>query len=731
MLGNVRIGTQLVAGFLIVAVIAAGIGIVGYSSQRSLGAKLTEITDNRMAGLLVLSKLNAAQQAIWVGERGLVNRQMMDPQIHQAEYDYVERNLGLVEENTRAYAALPHPPADAALWDELQPLQRAWLDSHGTVRRLSEEKDRRIASGEAPDGRTIQVLDQQIFAASLETRQRVLATQEKLTQLIQLGTREAGASKAAAMRAATTSGRLMIALAVFTAAVAIVFGLAFARSIRGPLARGVEMMNELKQGHLGQRLRLTRQDELGALATAMDGFAEDLQSNVVTSMDRIAAGDLTVDIEPKDDQDQIAPALNRTAAALRNLILEITQLSAAAVEGRLSARGDVSKFEGVYRDVVQGVNQTLNAVIAPVNEAASVLERIAQRDLTARVTGSYEGDHARIKQSLNQAVQNLDDGLQQVAVAVEQVASAAGQIATGSQSLAQGASEQASTLQQVSSSLQEIASVTHMSAGNAKEARGTAEGACGGAGRGLESMTRLSEAMERIKASSGSTVKIVKTIDEIAFQTNMLALNAAVEAARAGDAGKGFAVVAEEVRNLAMRSAEAAKNTTSMIEESVRNAESGVRLNDEVLERLREITTQANKVGEVMSEIAVASEQQTQGIDQITTAVDQMNQVTQQNAAGSEESASAAEELSAQAEELRSLVGQFKLSRGETVAAAATGTWGYRGSGAVRSRASADPAPKRAPWLAVVNGARREPAVDPAAVIPFGDEADADVLKSF
>jgi len=172
-------------------------------------------------------------------------------------------------------------------------------------------------------------------------------------------------------------------------------------------------------------------------------------------------------------------------------------------------------------------------------------------------------------------------------------------------------------------------------------------------------MNRLSEAMERIKSSSGSTAKIVKTIDEIAFQTNLLALNAAWKR-RGRDAGKGFAVVAEEVRNLAMRSAEAAKNTTSMIEESVRNAESGVQLNGEALGRLQEITAQSKKVGEVMSEIAAASEQQTQGSIQISVAVEQMNQVTQQNAAGSEESASAAQELSAQAEELRSLVRQFR-----------------------------------------------------------------------
>jgi len=175
-------------------------------------------------------------------------------------------------------------------------------------------------------------------------------------------------------------------------------------------------------------------------------------------------------------------------------------------------------------------------------------------------------------------------------------------------------------------------------------------------------MKRLSEAIDKIKVSSDSTAKIVKTIDEIAFQTNLLALNAAVEAARAGDAGKGFAVVAEEVRNLAMRSADAAKNTANMIEESVKNAEGGVSINQEVLRNLTEINSQVNKVSAVMAEIAAASEQQSQGVEQVNTAVEQMNTVTQQVAANAEESASAAEELSGQSEEMKGMVGAFRLT---------------------------------------------------------------------
>jgi methyl-accepting chemotaxis protein len=174
-------------------------------------------------------------------------------------------------------------------------------------------------------------------------------------------------------------------------------------------------------------------------------------------------------------------------------------------------------------------------------------------------------------------------------------------------------------------------------------------------------MKRLSEAIDRIKRSSDDTARIIKTIDEIAFQTNLLALNAAVEAARAGDAGRGFAVVAEEVRNLARRSAEAAKTTAGLIEQSVRSSESGVAINQEVHRNLEEISGQINRVAGVMTEIAVASQQQSQGVEEINRAVGEMNRVVQATAASAEESASAAEELASQASVTQGMIQQFQL----------------------------------------------------------------------
>jgi methyl-accepting chemotaxis protein len=238
----------------------------------------------------------------------------------------------------------------------------------------------------------------------------------------------------------------------------------------------------------------------------------------------------------------------------------------------------------------------------------------------------------------------------------EQTSSAAGQVAAASQSLAQGASEQAAAVEETTSSVEEMASMIKQNAGNAEEARSLSEKGQDNAMRGLSVMQDMASAIDRIKASSDETASVVKTIDDIAFQTNLLALNAAVEAARAGEAGKGFAVVAEEVRNLAQRSAEAAKNTAELIADAVKRADNGVECCQEVSTTLEGIASTSQQANDLVAEIAAASREQAQGIDQINSAVGQMDQVTQTNAANAEESASAAEELSAQSETINDMI---------------------------------------------------------------------------
>ncbi len=254
-----------------------------------------------------------------------------------------------------------------------------------------------------------------------------------------------------------------------------------------------------------------------------------------------------------------------------------------------------------------------------------------------------------IVRALTSIIEGLNDG-------AEQVNDAAGQVSTASQQLAEGASEQASSLEETSSALEEMAAMARQNAENANQANTFMSEASSIIGEADSAMKETSEAMGQIADASERVSKIIKVIEEIAFQTNLLALNAAVEAARAGEHGKGFAVVADEVRNLAQRAADAARETNTLIEETVSRVGRGVELNQNTMEAFTKVGESAGKVGELVAQISQASQEQAQGVDQVNTAVAQMDKVTQSNAAGAEESASASEELSAQAENVRGMV---------------------------------------------------------------------------
>jgi methyl-accepting chemotaxis protein len=258
--------------------------------------------------------------------------------------------------------------------------------------------------------------------------------------------------------------------------------------------------------------------------------------------------------------------------------------------------------------------------------------------------------------SITRALNRVIGGLVE---ASDQVSSAAGEVSAASQSLAEGSSQQAASVEETSSSLEEMSSMTKQNASNAGQADSLMKQANQVVNKANASMSQLTTSMQEISRASEETSKIIKTIDEIAFQTNLLALNAAVEAARAGEAGAGFAVVADEVRNLAMRAADAAKNTAALIEGTVKKVLDGTALVKTTNDAFKEVAASAAKVGELVGEIAAASGEQSQGIEQVNIAVTEMDKVTQQNAATAEESASASEELNAQAEEMKNFVAEL------------------------------------------------------------------------
>lgn len=309
-------------------------------------------------------------------------------------------------------------------------------------------------------------------------------------------------------------------------------------------------------------------------------------------------------------------------------------------------------------------NKTVNRLrdyVKYIDEISDVLKQIAGGNLLFQLTYDYAGEFAKVKQALEEISTSLNRTMGQINQAADQVAAGSEQVSSAAQSLSQGATEQASSVEELAATINEISAQVNQNAQNAQEANEKAKTVGGKATESSRSMQDMLSAMADISSSSNEIGKIIKTIEDIAFQTNILALNAAVEAARAGEAGKGFAVVADEVRNLASKSAEASKDTAALIENSLHSVEHGRAIADETAQALTEVVHGVNDVTETINQISDASVQQASSIRQVTQGIDQISSVVQTNSATAEESAAASEELSGQSQILKNLVSQFKI----------------------------------------------------------------------
>jgi methyl-accepting chemotaxis protein len=347
---------------------------------------------------------------------------------------------------------------------------------------------------------------------------------------------------------------------------------------------------------------------------------------------------------------------NLMASPLRQMVAVAVELAEGHLDQLVDHKSadETGQLAEAFRSMIAGFS-------APVKEAAAVLGRVAGNDLTARMQGECKGDFAAIKTSVNAAVEKLASALTEVQQSAAQVSSTSQQLSSASEELASGAQEQASSQEETSSSLVEISATIKQNAENAQQARQLAENSREAAEKGGTVVREAVVAMGEINSSSKRIADIISTIDEIAFQTNLLALNAAVEAARAGEQGRGFAVVASEVRNLAQRSATAAKEIKGLIQDSVRKVETGSDLVNRSGQTLNEIVNSVKRVTDIVAEIAAASHEQATGIEQVSKAMTQMDQVTQTNSGQTEELSSTAEELSSTAEQLQGLTAQFEL----------------------------------------------------------------------
>lgn len=552
---NLKISAKLLTGFLIMVLIAGIIGTTGLVSIFTMNKANTLLYEENTLGVQYAGNAATYYQRLRYNIAEMII--LHDDLQKETFAKKFENFVTMVQQNLDLYETGIISAEDRALFD---PLAAAWKD----YKAYTQEMTQLARSGDYAGVEAVLVGEADGIGSQV---------QDALAKLVVYN--ENGGQKRSSSNTtqAYVSAAVMAAAMLAGMAAAVLLAIFISRTVSKPVAHLVDAANKLAQGDIEVEVEATTKDEMGTLARAFAGIVENIRGQAYAA-ERIAEGDLTVDVTVRSENDMLGKKL---------------------------------------RELVDKNNVALSGI----------------------------------------------------ASAADQVATGAKQVSDSSILLSQGATEQASAIEQLTAAIEEIASQTKQNAEYAGQANGLARDAKTNAERGNAQMAEMLTAMRDINDSSNNISKIIKVIEDIAFQTNILALNAAVEAARAGQHGKGFAVVAEEVRNLAARSANAAKETTDMIESSIQKVEGGTKIANATADALSRIVSGIDRMASLVGDIATASNEQAAGIAQVNTGVTQVAQVVQTNSATSEESAAASEELSSQAQLLREQVGSYKLRQDE------------------------------------------------------------------
>lgn len=427
---------------------------------------------------------------------------------------------------------------------------------------------------------------------------------------------------------------------------------------------------DLAQGNLSTRIQSDFSGDFLRLKNGVNDSADSIESvikelsNVMESM-KNGQFNLVIDTRVKGEFLKIVNNASETTQSVNTIISSIIEVMDAMQKGQFGERVHVDA-KGDLLTLKEGINSSMKALENGIKDVITVVVAQSEGDLTQQITNHYEGQLHVLKTAINETTSRLQEVVSGAVSATEVVNSAASEVAQGALDLSQRVQEQAAALEQTSATMEEMNSSVKNNSNNAKEASDVAQMVKHKSAEGNKVMQQTINAMNEIQDSSQKIAEIVSLIDSIAFQTNLLALNAAVEAARAGDHGRGFAVVAGEVRNLAQKSADAAKNIAALINESVNRINQGTKLASDSGVVLNEINKDVDNVSEMIKHISVASEEQLVGVNQVYTAINQMDTVTQQNAALVEETSAASESMSAQSSTLSKDMSFFKISAVQT-----------------------------------------------------------------
>jgi methyl-accepting chemotaxis protein len=653
---NLKIRTKLMYSFLLLAVFAGIVGWLGLSNISQLSAQIDGLRRETLVPIRELGYANAAFLRGRVDVRDMVIKTDRGEQRElQRAVEQGDREFDTRLQTYRATQVNKQESEILAQIDNLLPTYR---------------RDRGVLIDAALAGKQKEATA--LLYGAVRKSQAEL--REDLRRLIDLNAKLGDESADQAMALAASRQQIMLVVLGLALVISVVLALLISKAISRPIHSLAAASTRLAEGDVNVQIDASGQDELGDLSRAFSAMAA-MIADRARAADQIAAGNLEIEVRANSDRDTLARSFTRVLETLRRLVAEARQLSAAAVEGRLEQRGDVNAFQGGYRDILEGVNRTLDSVLQPINEAAGVIARIAQKDLTARVDGQYRGDHAAIKNNINRMAEDLRTSISQITRSAGSLASAAEELTAVSQQMSSNAEETSAQANLVSaasdqvsknvsvvatgseemqSSIREIAKNSNESAQVARRAVGVAQDTNRTIGKLGESSTQIGQ--------------VIKVITSIAQQTNLLALNATIEAARAGEAGKGFAVVANEVKELAKQTANATEDIGQKIE-AIQTDTGGA------VKAIEEISGIINQISDISNNIASAVEQQTvttneigrnvseaaRGTGEIARNIAGVAEAAKDTSQGSSQTEKAASALSSMASELQGLVAQFRL----------------------------------------------------------------------
>lgn len=654
---NLRIHLKLLVAFGAVLVGAAIIGTAGLLGQRHTSQVAHKLAERDMPAALALLDFQVAARTVQRDLRSAVLA--TDPaQIRSWQITLAEAQRRAAAQFLQLDAQIIDP-AERAQLATMKKEWKAWLPSQVQIGLL------------AAAGKREQALRELMSEAYLAPAAHAISAGDSL-----LTTRRTMAASTVVAINASTSRTMWVVLLALVVTVACGTAIAFyvSRLIGAPLQAFGEAADKLAQGDFSATIKCETKDELGWVAWSMTRLIKS-QKQLTEAATRIASGDTSVEVKLRGEQDALMRSFLDLQGTLDALVAEMRSLADAGRSGDLSRRGDAAKFKGAFHDLVQGINETLDAVIRPVQEAADVLDRAAQRDLTAEVTGDYSGDHAHIKNAVNDAIREMrraigtiGENATTLAAASEELTATATQMEGTADSTSRKAAVVATASEEVAIGVQTVASGTDELSASIREIAKSAGDAARVAAEAVRVAEETNETIAKLGTSSAEIGDVIRTITSIAEQTNLLALNATIEAARAGEAGKGFAVVANEVKELAKATGRATEDIGARIA-AIQNDTTGA------VQAIRRISEIIGQINDIQSTIAGAVEEQTATTNEIARTIaaaahsagainvniGEVAQAAEDTVGGARGSLQAARELAGLASSLQDLVNEFKV----------------------------------------------------------------------